>query len=197
MIDLLPADLILVHRKWRGWWEELFPNPLKIAGYFASRQIQKESDSPFNHVALVHDDIYLLEAQSQVQRALIEKYLDEEKYGVIILHHRYLTLNQRYEIAAWAQERLGEDYDYGFIFRAWLKGVLINKGIFGAIELKDNYPDKWVCSEFVQEAYKAAGKTLSKYMMYPADFPKLIRSADNGNPREKPFDIIYSNFDYE
>ena len=59
----MPGDVVLVHRKWRGFRKEFG----SYRSYLASRKIQRDTDSPWNHAAILKSYTQLVEAQERVK----------------------------------------------------------------------------------------------------------------------------------
>lgn len=169
--DLLqPMDVILVHRKWRGWVTEAG----HCWSYLISRRIQTITGSPFNHAAIVSTNTrFLYEATDCVRVQDVGKYLSRpDKYGVRILRLEQppLTGPDILFMESWLNGCVDCDYDWWLIAR--LRVALAIGGILGAkVFLQDKNPEAWICSELVQQAYDQAGYHLyDGGIMVPGDF---------------------------
>jgi len=168
-VETQACDIILVHRRWRGYRNEVG----HWGSYFLSWRIQKATRSKWNHAALMLDDDILIEAVKVIRAIPLSYYSDDkDKYEIKVLRYPELSETQKEDIAKWAKFRLNEKYDWTAIIRMRL--ALYVGGLIGAKFMLDNINDnQWICSEFIQEAYRQAGIGFQAGLMTPADFDRL------------------------
>lgn len=177
MMDFLyengrPGDVLAFHRFFTGPTDWLKP------GYWLSKQIQRTTKSPYQHVEILCTPAISVGAvlAGVMARNVHKDHLTNRRQVVSFARHTLLfpstqdNISKQRAIADFALRQVNDDYDKWALLKI---GWEYWKGLRQILAMTSD-DDRWICSELVEACYRRVGLTLCPIVKMPTPGQLLL-----------------------